>query len=116
MINNNDISRVQDLSDGGISSDHQSWMNSQTNVYDQIYYDSIHTNTDNISPSKCEDHSPSYTPNYSSDDTTEHYYYRLPTPASLMANELVPLKSYLTQQQSNSKKELHKELIYRQKM
>jgi len=91
-------------------------MNSQTNVYDQICYDTIHTNTDNISPSKYENHSLPYTPTYLSDDTSEHYYYRLPTPSCLITNEIIPLKSSLTIQQSNSKKELHKELIYRQKM
>ena len=104
-------------SDGGISSGHESWISSQTNVYDQICYDSIQTNTDNNSTSKYDDRSPPYTPTYSSDETTEHYYYRLPTPSMLIPNEIIPLKSHPTQQQqSNSKKELHKELVYRQKM
>jgi len=104
------------LSDGGISSSHESWISNQTNVYDQICYDSIRPNTDNHSPSKYEDHCPPYTPTYLSDDTTEHYYYGLPTPSSLIPNEIIPLKSPHTQEQSNSKKELHKELVYRQKM
>ena len=81
-------------------------MSSQTNVYDQICYDSIHTNTDNNSPSKYENHSSPYTPTYLSDESTEHYYYRLPT----------PIKTSLSSQQTDSKKELHKELVYRQKM
>lgn len=92
-------------------------MSSQTNVYDQICYDSIRTNTDNNFPSKYDDRSPPpYTPTYSNDDTTEHYYYRLPTPATVVPNEIIPVKSHQIQQQSNSKKELHKELVYRQKM
>jgi hypothetical protein len=91
-------------------------MSSQTNVYDQICYDSIHTNTDNNSPSKYENQLPPYTPNYLPDDTSEHYYYRLPTPTCLVKDEIIPIKSSSITQQSNSKKELHKELIYRQKM
>jgi len=87
-------------------------MSSQTNVYDQICYDSIHTNTDNNSPSKSDDQSPTYL----SDDQSEHYYYRLPTPTCLITNEIIPLKTSLQSQQSNSKKELHKELIHKQKM
>ncbi|CAF0847828.1 unnamed protein product [Rotaria sordida] len=115
-VSSKDTNSHSSSSDGGISSGHQSWMSSQTNVYDQICYDSIHTNTDNNSPSKYEDQSPPYIPTYLSDDATEHYYYRLPTPSSLITNETIPLKPHLTQQQSNSKKELHKELIYKQKM
>jgi hypothetical protein len=88
-------------------------MSSQINVYDQICYDSILTDTDNNSPSKYQVHLPPYTPTYLSNDTTEHYYYRLPTPST---NETIPLQSPHIQQQSNSKKELHKELIYKQKM
>jgi hypothetical protein len=92
-------------------------MSNETNVYDQICYDSIHTNTDNNSPSKYEDRSPPYTPqSYFSDDQSEHYYYRLPTPSCLITNERIPLKTSFPSQQSNSKKELHKELIYKQKM
>lgn len=91
-------------------------MSSQTNVYDQICYDSVHTNTDNNSPSKCDDQLPPYIPAYLADDPSEHYYYRLRTPTSLMTNEILPLKPHLTEQQSNSKKELHRELIYKQKM
>ncbi|CAF3379301.1 unnamed protein product [Rotaria socialis] len=115
-VSSKDTHSHSSSSDGGISSDQQSWMSSQTNVYDQICYDSIHTNTDNNSPSKYNDPSPPYVPSYLSDDATEHYYDRLPTPASLITNESVPLKPNLTKQQSNTKKELHKELIYKQKM
>lgn len=105
-----------DSSDGGISSGRQSWMSSQSNVYDQICDDTIHTNTDNNAPIKYNNPSPPYIPSYLSDDATEHYYDRLPTPSSLIANEIMSSKSYLNTQQSNSKKELHKELMYKQKM
>ncbi|CAF4399469.1 unnamed protein product, partial [Rotaria magnacalcarata] len=62
------------------------------------------------------DPSPPYVPSYLLDDATEHYYDRLPTPATLITTEIVPLKVNLAKQQSNSKKELHKELVYKQKM
>jgi hypothetical protein len=91
-------------------------MSSQTNVYDQICYDSIHTNANNNLSSKYNHCSPPYIPAYSSDESSEHYYYRLPTPSCLIPNEILPLKTSLTSQQTNSKKELHKELIHRQKM
>lgn len=91
-------------------------MSNETNVYDQICYESIHTNTDNNLPSKYDNQLPPYTPAYLSDETNEHYYYRLSTPGCLLTNEKLPLKSSITSQQSNSKKELHKELIYKQKM
>ncbi|UJR33180.1 hypothetical protein I4U23_020635 [Adineta vaga] len=92
-------------------------MSSQTNVYDQICYDTIQTNTENNLTMKDADRSAPYTPSYLSDDTTaEHYYYRLPTPSSM--NEIIPAKSdhLQQQQQPTSKKALHKELAYRQKM
>ncbi|CAF1051796.1 unnamed protein product [Adineta steineri] len=113
-ISSKDTHSHSNSSDGGISLGHESWMSSQINVYDQICYGSIQTNTDNNLTSKYEDTSPPYTPSYLSDDTSEHYYYRLPTPASLITDEIFPSKSQ--QKQTNSKKELHKELAYRQKM
>ena len=101
-------------SDGGISSGRESWMSSQTNVYDQICYDAIQTNMENNLTAKYEDRSPPYTPSHLSDDAaTEHYYYRLPTPSSI--NEIISSKPSRPQQ-TNSKKELHKELAHRQKM
>ncbi|CAM4908850.1 unnamed protein product [Rotaria socialis] len=93
-VSSKDTHSHSSSSDGGISSDQQN----------------------NNSPSKYNDPSPPYVPSYLSDDATEHYYDRLPTPASLITNESVPLKPNLTKQQSNTKKELHKELIYKQKM
>lgn len=80
-------------------------MSSQSNVYDQIDYESIHTTPDN--------HLPPYTPNCQMNDINEHYYYRLSTPSC----EILSQKpSFLTIEQTNSKKELHKELVHRQKM
>ena len=98
-------------SDVGISSGHESWISSQTNVYDQICYDSMQTNTDNNLAMKCNDRSPPYTPSCLSDDSGEHYYDRLPTPAA--AAETKPPANL---PQSNCKRELHKELAYKQRM
>ena len=100
-----------------IESGHQTWMSSKSNVYDQICYDSILTDSNNNNNSRLTycDQSPPYTPSYTSEETTDHYYYRLPTPATLITNEIMPLKTQ-NSQQCNSKRELHKELIYRQKM
>jgi len=81
----------------GTSLSNHSWTSSQSNVYDQIDCESIHTNINN-------NNSPPYTPHSPMNDISEHYYYRLPTP------------SCLTSEQTNSKKELHKELVHRQKM
>ncbi|CAF1073162.1 unnamed protein product [Adineta ricciae] len=113
-ISSKDTHSHSSSSDGGISSGRESWMSSQTNVYDQICYDAIQTTTENNLTAKYEDRSPPYTPSHLSDDAaTEHYYYRLPTPSSI--NEIISSKSSRSQQ-TNSKKELHKELAHRQKM
>ena len=106
MINIIFLNSSSGSSDGGLSSNDQSWLSHETNVYDQICYDSIRPNL----PLKYQDHSPSYHP---TDQSSEHYYYRLPTPSCLIPNEILPAK---ISQQNDSKKELHKELIHRQKM
>jgi len=119
------VSSQSASSDGGTSSpdsSHHSWVSSQTNLYEQICYDSILTDTDNNLLLNCRQQPPPYTPTFSCDDTTEHYYQRLPTPASVVCSDETspntPLSKsqVLQQQQSNSKRELHKELAYRQKM
>lgn len=86
-------------------------MSHETNVYDQICYDSIRSNVNGNHPLKCEDVS-------SDDPSSEHYYYRLPpTPTCLIAHEILPSKnSSILPQPDQTKKELHKELIHRQKM
>lgn len=89
-----------------------------SNVYDQIYYDNIPANPSaSSSLMKFSDLTPPYTPSYSSDDVSiDHYYYRLPSPSStLIDQETTPIKSTIIPT-SNTKRELHKELIYRQKM
>ena len=102
-------------SDGVISSNDQSWMSHETNVYDQICYDSIRSNVNGNLSSKYEDPSPP--PPYSADHpSSEHYYYRLPTPACLLAHEILPSKTANLPTPDQTKKELHKELIHRQKM
>ena len=90
----------------------------QPNVYDQIYYDNIQSNSHGNSSllMKYSDSIPPYTPCYSSDDSsTDHYYYHLPSSSILIDQETIPIKP-TDQSTSNTKRELHKELIYRQKM
>lgn len=90
-----------------------------TNVYDQIYYDNIQSNPSvNSSMMKFSELTPPYTPSYSSDDVSiDHYYYRLPSPSSTLIDQdtTTPNRSIISST-SNTKRELHKELIYRQKM
>lgn len=89
------------------------------NVYDQIYYDNIQSNPSvNSSMLKFSDLTPPYTPSYSSDDVSiDHYYYRLPSPsATLIDQDTTTPNRSINSSTSNTKRELHKELIYRQKM
>lgn len=87
-------------------------MNDLNDVYDQISDES--TNSD--PPSMNFHHSiPPYTPDSSSDQSTEHFHQHMSMSPSIVQQKRSPIKSYLVPQ-LNSKRELHKELIYRQKM
>lgn len=86
-------------------------MSHESNVYDQICYDSIRSNAN--PPTK---HDNSLPPCSSEEPFSEHYYYRLPTPTCLIPNEILPSKTSLIPPPDQTKKELHKELIHRQKM
>ena len=92
-------------------------MSNESNVYDQICYDSIRSNATANTPLKHENPLPPYLPAYSPEEPfSEHYYYRLPTPTCLIPNEILPSKTSILPQPDQTKKELHKELIHRQKM
>jgi hypothetical protein len=88
------------------------------NVYDQITYDTIdtHTTIHGLSINYADRMAP-YTPIDLSDESpTEQDSHRLPITPVLMVKEVaMPNKSQLISQ-CNTKRELHKELIYRQRM